>query len=107
MLRDHKYKADYIRGDQDQSVRLELVDRLTSFKSKILVATDLIARGIDSSNVDLVINMDCPNDWATYLHRIGRAGRFGNKGWIIVFISPNLHKTDTFFFRKCFYNIGR
>ncbi|XP_001943847.2 probable ATP-dependent RNA helicase DDX20 [Acyrthosiphon pisum] len=80
MLRDHNYKADYIRGDQDQSIRLELVDRLTSFKSKILVATDLIARGIDSSNVDLVINMDCPNDWATYLHRIGRAGRFGNKG---------------------------
>uniref|UniRef100_A0A2S2PUL9 RNA helicase n=1 Tax=Schizaphis graminum TaxID=13262 RepID=A0A2S2PUL9_SCHGA len=86
MLRDHNYKADYIRGDQDQSIRLKLVDRLTSFKSKILVATDLIARGIDSSNVDLVINMDCPNDWATYLHRIGRAGRFGNKGWIIFFL---------------------
>ncbi|XP_025421483.1 probable ATP-dependent RNA helicase ddx20 [Sipha flava] len=80
MLRDHNYKADYIRGDQDQNIRLKLVDRLTSFKSRILVATDLIARGIDSSNVDLVINMDCPNDSATYLHRIGRAGRFGNKG---------------------------
>jgi len=80
MLRDHHYKADYIRGDQDQNIRLKLVDRLTSFQSKILVATDLIARGIDSSNVDLVINMDCPYDWATYLHRIGRAGRFGNKG---------------------------
>lgn len=106
MLRDHNYKADYIRGDQDQSIRLELVDRLTSFKSKILVATDLIARGIDSSNVDLVINMDCPNDWATYLHRIGRAGRFGNKGWLIIFRSPNLQKTKIFIFRKCFYNIG-
>lgn len=86
MLRDHNYKADYIRGDQDQNVRLKLVDRLTSFKSKILVATDLIARGIDSSNVDLVINIDCPNDWATYLHRIGRAGRYGNKGDYFYFI---------------------
>lgn len=90
MLRDHKYKADYIRGDQDQDIRLKLVDRLTSFKSKILVATDLIARGIDSSNVDLVINMDCPNDSATYLHRIGRAGRFGNKGKYIFIFNSDL-----------------
>lgn len=80
LLRDHHFKADYIRGDQDQKMRLKLVQRLMNFKSTILVATDLMARGINSSNVDLVINMDCPNNAATYLHRIGRAGRFGNKG---------------------------
>ncbi|XP_050520403.1 DEAD-box ATP-dependent RNA helicase CshA-like isoform X2 [Daktulosphaira vitifoliae] len=89
MLRDHDYKADYIRGDQDQNIRLKLVDRLVSFKSKILVATDLVARGIDSSNVDLVINMDCPRDWATYLHRIGRAGRFGNKGYCVTILDDD------------------
>jgi len=80
MLRDHHYKADYIRSDQAKKVQLKILDRLIASQTKILVTTDLIASQIDSLNVDLVINMDCPYNWATYLHRIGRAARLGNKG---------------------------
>lgn len=52
-----------------------------------MVATDLMARGVDSSHADLIINLDVPKDLVTYLHRIGRAGRFGSKGIAITFIS--------------------
>lgn len=54
---------------------------------RTIVATDLMARGVDSSHANLVINLDPPNDLVTYLHRIGRAGRFGSKGIAITFIS--------------------
>lgn len=58
-----------------------------NFKMRIIVSTDLMARGVDSSHANLVINLDPPNDLVTYLHRIGRAGRFGSKGIAITFIS--------------------
>lgn len=54
---------------------------------RTMVATDLMARGVDSSHADLIINLDVPKDLVTYLHRIGRAGRFGSKGIAITFIS--------------------
>lgn len=54
---------------------------------RTIVATDLMARGVDSSHANLVINLDPPNDLVTYLHRIGRAGRFGAKGIAITFIT--------------------
>lgn len=52
-----------------------------------MVATDLMARGVDSSHANLIINLDIPKDLVTYLHRIGRAGRFGSKGIAITFVS--------------------
>ena len=51
--------------------------KLRQFQCKILVATDLAARGIDAEHIDFVIHIDVPRDAATYLHRVGRAGRFG------------------------------
>lgn len=54
---------------------------------RTMVATDLMARGVDSSHANLIINLDLPKDLVTYLHRIGRAGRFGSKGIAITFIS--------------------
>lgn len=52
-----------------------------------MVATDLMARGVDSSHANLIINLDVPKDLVTYLHRIGRAGRFGSRGIAITFVS--------------------
>jgi ATP-dependent RNA helicase UAP56/SUB2 len=66
--------------------------RYQSFKDgnkRILVATDLVARGIDIERVNIVINYDMPGDADTYLHRVGRAGRFGTKGLAISFVSSS------------------
>ncbi|URE38633.1 DEAD-box ATP-dependent RNA helicase [Musa troglodytarum] len=68
-------------------------ERLTRYKNfkeglkRILVATDLVGRGIDIERVNIVINYDMPDSADTYLHRVGRAGRFGTKGLAITFVS--------------------
>lgn len=56
-------------------------------QTRILVATDLVGRGIDIERVNIVINYDMPDSADTYLHRVGRAGRFGTKGLAITFVS--------------------
>eukprot|EP00794_Sanderia_malayensis_P005996 gene5996-6692_t len=70
----------FIAGKQTQNARLNAMQRLRDFQCRILISTDLTSRGIDCDKVDLVINLDLPWDTETYLHRIGRAGRFGNYG---------------------------
>lgn len=54
-----------------------------------MVATDLFGRGIDIERVNIVINYDMPEDSDSYLHRVGRAGRFGTKGLAITFVATN------------------
>jgi len=66
------------------------IKRYTAFKAfekRILVATDIFGRGIDVERVNIVINYDCPPDADSYLHRVGRAGRFGTKGLAITYVS--------------------
>ena len=63
------------------------MSRLKQMQIRVLVTTDLTARGIDAENVDLIINLDVPVDSETYLHRIGRAGRFGSYGVAITLVS--------------------
>lgn len=81
------HSSIYIVGSQDMKKRLAAIDQLKSSKCRILFSTDLTARGIDAENVNLVINIDIPVDGATYLHRIGRAGRYGSHGIAISIIS--------------------
>ncbi|PWA57981.1 DEAD-box ATP-dependent RNA helicase 56 [Artemisia annua] len=67
-----------------------LLTRYKGFKEglkRILVATDLVGRGIDIERVNIVINYDMPDSADTYLHRVGRAGRFGTKGLAITFVA--------------------
>ncbi|GJM94173.1 hypothetical protein PR202_ga10794 [Eleusine coracana subsp. coracana] len=74
---------------------LLVTGRLTRYKNfkeghkRILVATDLVGRGIDIERVNIVINYDMPDSADTYLHRVGRAGRFGTKGLAITFVSSS------------------
>jgi len=79
--------STYISGGQDMNKRLETIAKLRNFECRILLTTDLTARGIDIENVNMVINIDIPNDAATYLHRIGRAGRYGSHGISITIVS--------------------
>lgn len=59
------------------------------FKHRILVATDLFGRGIDIEKVNIVFNYDMPDKTDSYLHRVGRAGRFGTKGLAITFVASS------------------
>jgi ATP-dependent RNA helicase UAP56/SUB2 len=62
-------------------------NKFKKFEARILVTTDLGARGLDIERVNIVFNYDFPNEPDTYMHRVGRAGRFGNRGMAISFIS--------------------
>ncbi|CAG9833112.1 unnamed protein product [Diabrotica balteata] len=80
ILNQKRWPSTYISAAQTQEQRLEAVSVLKEFKCRIMLSTDLTARGIDAANVDLVINFDIPIDAMTYLHRMGRAGRYGSSG---------------------------
>ncbi|XP_071993699.1 probable ATP-dependent RNA helicase DDX20 [Engystomops pustulosus] len=74
------FPAVCISGSMNQNQRLEAMAKLKQYHCRVLISTDLTARGIDADKVNLVINLDVPHDWETYMHRIGRAGRFGTYG---------------------------
>ena len=69
------------------SERVNIMKEFRSASSRILIATDLVGRGIDIQQVNLIINYDLPTDTAKYIHRIGRSGRFGRKGVAINFVT--------------------
>ena len=83
--RDHTVSATH--GDMDQNTRDVIMREFRSGSSRVLITTDLLARGIDVQQVSLVINFDLPNNPENYLHRSGRSGRFGRKGVAINFVS--------------------
>ena len=63
------------------------MEEFRSGQSRILISTDLLSRGIDVQQVSLVINYDIPNNIESYIHRIGRSGRYGRKGVAINFVT--------------------
>jgi ATP-dependent RNA helicase UAP56/SUB2 len=67
--------------------RIKRYNDFKQFKYRIMVATDIFGRGIDIEKINVVFNMDMPRDSDAYLHRVGRAGRFGTKGLTITFLS--------------------
>ncbi|KAH0920590.1 hypothetical protein HID58_020608 [Brassica napus] len=83
--RDHTVSATH--GDMDQNTRDIIMREFRSGSSRVLITTDLLARGIDVQQVSLVINFDLPTQPENYLHRIGRSGRFGRKGTAINFVT--------------------
>ncbi|KAF9918747.1 DEAD (Asp-Glu-Ala-Asp) box polypeptide 20 [Lobosporangium transversale] len=74
------WPAMHIASGIPQEERLEVMKKARKFELRILVCSDLIARGIDIDRVNLVVNLDLPRDPETYLHRIGRTGRYGTTG---------------------------
>jgi len=88
-IRDIGYSAAEIHSDRSLSQRREALAGFKSGKYKVLVATDIAARGIDVTGIQLVINYDLPDDTENYVHRIGRTGRAGNKGHAISFATPD------------------
>ena len=86
-LRDNNFPVSHIHGNLLQSERQEVMQDFRNGVSRILVTTDILSRGIDVQQVSLVINYDLPRESETYIHRIGRSGRFGRKGVAINFVT--------------------
>jgi len=87
-LCEHGYKADALHGDMRQRQRDVVMDKFRRRKIQILVATDVAARGIDVSDIDVVFNYDIPDDYDSYVHRIGRTGRASRNGLAYTLIYP-------------------
>ena len=87
ILEKREHKSNRIHGDRSQSQREAALASFKSGRSRILVATDVAARGIDIDAVSHVINYDVPEAPEDYVHRIGRTGRAGNKGHAITFFT--------------------
>ncbi|MGK3711089.1 DEAD/DEAH box helicase [Arthrobacter sp. IK3] len=85
-LVDRGFAAAAIHGDLGQGAREQAMRAFRNEKVDVLVATDVAARGIDVDDVTHVINYQCPEDEKTYLHRVGRTGRAGNKGTAVTFV---------------------
>lgn len=81
------FTVSAMHGDMDQNQRDLIMKEFRSGSSRVLIATDLLARGIDVQQVSLVINYDLPANRENYIHRIGRGGRFGRKGVAINFVT--------------------
>ena len=81
-------KSITIHGDKEQEDRLEAMSQFRKGDIKILIATDVSARGIDIANVDFVVNYDLPDQAENYVHRVGRTGRGTQKGLAVSFCSP-------------------
>lgn len=102
-LSNEGWPCEVIMGSQEQSTRLDIFKKFKEFKNRILVATDLMARGIDSENVNLVVNLEVPMDSSLYLHRIGRCGRFGSHGIAVTLVHND---NELIKFRKLLGTIG-
>ncbi|MFH1752648.1 MAG: DEAD/DEAH box helicase, partial [Candidatus Omnitrophota bacterium] len=87
-LQQLNHRAAEIHSNRSLAQRKEALNGFKSGKYKILVATDIAARGIDVTGIELVINYDLPDDTENYVHRIGRTGRAGHEGRAITFATP-------------------
>ncbi len=85
-LKKRGFSADDIQSDLDQTSRENVLNDFKSRKLSILVATDILSRGIDIEDIDLIINYDVPNDGEDYIHRIGRTARAQSDGVALTFI---------------------
>jgi len=87
------FTVSSVHGDMDQKQRDEIMDEFRNGSTRVLITTDLLARGIDVQQVSLVINYDLPTNKENYIHRIGRGGRFGRKGVAINFVTTEDART--------------
>lgn len=79
----------HIHGRQKQTARLDITTKFSASKYACLFATDVAARGLDFPAVDWVVQVDCPEDADTYIHRVGRTARYGSKGHAFMLLDPS------------------
>jgi superfamily II DNA/RNA helicase len=101
ILEENNYSISILHGDMIQKEREEIMNEFRQGKTRILITTDILSRGIDIQQVSLVINYDMPKYPQTYIHRIGRSGRYGRKGSAINFVTKK-EKNILNFIRKMY-----
>lgn len=101
------YNSDELHGDLSQAKRERVVKSFRKAELQILVATDIVARGIDIEGVTHVINYDIPDSVDSYIHRIGRTGRIGNLGMAITFVTDRDRDEFAAIRRKLKADIGK
>ncbi|KJX92518.1 ATP-dependent RNA helicase dbp4 like protein [Zymoseptoria brevis] len=79
----------HLHGRQKQTARLEITQKFSAAKNSCLFATDVVARGLDFPAVDWVVQVDCPEDADTYIHRVGRTARYERDGRAVLFLDPS------------------
>ena len=79
----------HLHGRQKQTARLDITTKFSATKNACLLATDVVARGLDFPAVDWVIQLDCPEDAETYIHRVGRTARYERDGRAVLFLEPS------------------
>mmetsp|Transcript_29932 Transcript_29932/g.75403 ORF Transcript_29932/g.75403 Transcript_29932/m.75403 type:complete len:425 (+) Transcript_29932:58-1332(+) len=89
LLVECNFPSIAIHSGLSQEDRIARYKQFKEFQKRIMVSTDLFGRGIDIERVNIVINYDMPSDSDSYLHRVGRAGRFGTKGLALTFVSTD------------------
>lgn len=88
-MNERDFTVSAMHGDMDQRERDLIMRQFRTGSSRVLITTDLLARGIDVQQVSLVINYDLPSNRENYIHRIGRGGRFGRRGVAINFVTES------------------
>lgn len=78
----------HLHGRQKQRARTETLDKFSRAQQVCLIATDVVARGIDFPSVEWVVQVDCPEDVDTYVHRVGRSARYGKQGKSLIMLTP-------------------
>ncbi|KAJ1021551.1 hypothetical protein NDA13_005587 [Ustilago tritici] len=86
-MKENNFQVSSMHGEMQQKERDEVMAEFRQGSSRVLITTDVWARGIDIANISLVINYDLPTNRENYIHRIGRSGRFGRKGVAINFVT--------------------
>merc|ERR1711998_90256 len=89
LLTECNFPSIAIHSGLNQEERINRYKQFKDFQKRIMVSTDLFGRGIDIERVNIVINYDMPEESDSYLHRVGRAGRFGTKGLAITFVATD------------------
>ncbi|KAF4637725.1 hypothetical protein G7Y89_g341 [Cudoniella acicularis] len=79
----------HLHGRQKQAARLDITSKFSASKNSCIFATDVVARGLDFPAVDWVIQLDCPEDADTYIHRVGRTARYERAGKAVLFLDPS------------------
>ena len=79
----------HLHGRQKQTARLDITAKFSAAKTSCLFATDVVARGLDFPAVDWVVQVDCPEDADTYIHRVGRTARYERNGRAVLFLDPS------------------
>jgi len=88
-LKQRGIQCDAIHGNKSQNARQRALENFKTHKTRVIIATDIAARGIDIAELSTVVNFDMPDVAETYVHRIGRTGRAGRTGKALTFCTPD------------------